>query len=82
MNAVHYRWWVTVSTLDRGRPIRIPIIADPRLEENLAVNNETLANHLQATHTPEEGWTFHVIARRNNGRLQKISTGKTATSKP
>lgn len=29
MNAVHYRWWVTVSTLDRGRPIRIPIIADP-----------------------------------------------------
>lgn len=61
MNAVHYRWWVTVSTLDRGRPIRIPIIADPRLEENLAVNNETLANHLQATHTPEEGWTFHVM---------------------
>ena len=29
MNAVHYRWWVAVSTLDKGRPIRIPIIADP-----------------------------------------------------
>lgn len=61
VNAVNYRWWVTVSTLDKGKPVRIPIVADPRLEENLAVNHETLANHLQATRTPENGWTFHLM---------------------
>lgn len=38
--------WAIVSTLESGRPIRVPIVADRKLDENLFVNKETLSNHL------------------------------------
>lgn len=38
--------WAVVSTLESGKTIRVPIIADRKLDENLFTNNETLSNHL------------------------------------
>lgn len=38
--------WAVVSTLESGKPIRVPILADRKLDENLFLNNETLSNHL------------------------------------
>lgn len=38
--------WAVVSTLESGKPIRVPIVADRRLDENLFLNDETLSNHL------------------------------------
>lgn len=38
--------WAVVSTLESGKPIRVPILADRKLDENLFLNKETLSNHL------------------------------------
>lgn len=38
--------WAVVSTLESGKPVRVPILADRKLDENLFLNNETLSNHL------------------------------------
>lgn len=69
--------WAVVSTLESSRPIRVPIVADRRLDENLFLNDETLSNHLtirfdlegnpsgKADNHPAQGGDTH--ARRDVG---------------
>lgn len=38
--------WAVVSTLESGKPIRVPVVADRKLDGNLFANDETLSNHL------------------------------------
>lgn len=60
-HATGYRWWAVVSTLDKGKPVRIPLIAEPRLEEHLAMNGEKLANHLQLHVNPDQSLSMRMM---------------------
>ena len=70
--AFHSQWWVIVSTLESGKPVRIPLMADPRLEHALHRNGETICNHLQATLPDDGSFTFHLLTAKPKAALRTL----------
>lgn len=67
--------WAVVSTLESGKPIRVPVIADRKLDENLFLNNETLSNHLTICFNPDGSANGTLITTLP--KAEKRTQGKT-----
>lgn len=82
-HATRFRWWVTVSTLTKGKPIRVPIMLNSRLEERLA-RGEQLANHLQLRVNPDHTFVAYLMTTkpvapaRNKGTIVGLDWGLTS----
>lgn len=68
------QWWVVVSTLTRGKPVRIPLNGGIRLEQALA-DGETIRNHMQVTYRRDGIPVFHLMTVK--GKAPVRTTGET-----
>lgn len=60
-HAFDAQWWAVVSTLDRGKPVRIPLNGGARLEQAAAKHGETVCNHLQVTYREDGAPILHMM---------------------
>lgn len=69
--------WAVVSTLETGKPIRVPIVADSKLNGNLFANDEKLSNHLAIRFDPEGNPSGRLITTlpKGDARTQGVTLG-------